>query len=155
MGAIANITHTLTAAVADDATFTVAYPTGTVQATLLGSTGGKMVRDNDLSYAQGASGFTAVFGASNITVTNTTGASLPAGAVLIFSFGVNTNSGSYSAGVKRPGPVALTAATGTASDTIADVGASFNQTTLNNNMKSLADKINAVIAALEDANVTI
>jgi hypothetical protein len=155
MGAIASTTHTLTSAVADDATFTLAYPTGTTQATLLGTTGGQMVRDNDMSYAQGSSGFTASFGASNITVTNTTGASLPAGAVLIFSFGSNTNSGSYMPAIKRPGPAALTAATGTASDTIADVGASFNQTTLNNNMKSLADKLNAVIAALDNASITV
>lgn len=45
--------------------------------------------------------------------------------------------------------VALTAATGTPSDTIADVGGAFNQTTLNNNFKSLADKVNAVIALLK------
>lgn len=95
MGAIANTTHTLTAAVADDATFTVAYPTGATQASLTGSTGGQMVVDNDAEYAQGASGFTASFGASNITVTNTTGAALPAGSELIFSFGENTINGSY------------------------------------------------------------
>ena len=39
----------------------------------------------------------------------------------------------------------LTAATGTPSDTIADVGGAFNQTTLNNNFKSLADKVNALL----------
>lgn len=105
MGAIANVTYTLTAAVADDATFVIpAYPTGTVQATLLGSTGGKMVRDNDLSYAQGASGFTVVFGASTITITNTTGAAIPAGAVLTLSFGDNTNAGSYNPKIRQPAP---------------------------------------------------
>lgn len=46
---------------------------------------------------------------------------------------------------------ALTAATGTASNTIADVGSSFSQTTLNNNIKSLAAKINEVIAAQRSA----
>lgn len=45
--------------------------------------------------------------------------------------------------------VELTAATGTGSDTIADVGGSFSQTTLNNNFKSLADKVNEIIAALQ------
>lgn len=38
----------------------------------------------------------------------------------------------------------LTAATGTGSTTIADVGGSFSQTTLNNNFKSLADAVNAI-----------
>lgn len=43
----------------------------------------------------------------------------------------------------------LTAATGSASDTIADVGSSFTQATLNNNFKSLAAKINALNAILK------
>ncbi len=47
--------------------------------------------------------------------------------------------------------VDLTAATGSASNTISDVGASFNQTTLNNNFKSLASKVNALLAALRAA----
>lgn len=42
----------------------------------------------------------------------------------------------------------LTAATGTASDTIADVTGAFVQATLNNNFKSIADKLNAVIKLL-------
>lgn len=43
----------------------------------------------------------------------------------------------------------LTAATGTGSDTIADVGAAFSQITLNNNFKSLADKVNAILRLLK------
>jgi hypothetical protein len=43
---------------------------------------------------------------------------------------------------KAADPGALTAASGTADGTIADVGASFNQTTLNNNFKDLATKYN-------------
>jgi hypothetical protein len=42
----------------------------------------------------------------------------------------------------------LTAATGTASDTISDVGTAFDQDTLNDNFKSIADKINEILAAL-------
>jgi hypothetical protein len=45
----------------------------------------------------------------------------------------------------------LTAASGSASSTISDVGASFNQTTLNNNFKSLATKVNGIEAALSAA----
>jgi hypothetical protein len=45
--------------------------------------------------------------------------------------------------------VALTAATGTTGNTVADVGGSFSQTTLNNNFKVLADKVNAILAQLK------
>lgn len=154
MGAIANTIHTLASAVADDGTFTVAYPTGFNQAALLGTTNGQMIVGNDVSWSQADPGFSASFGSSNITITNLTGGTLAAGAVLTFSFGVNTQGGSYNPAMRTAGPVALTAATGTASDTIADVGSSFNQTTLNNNLKSLADKLNAVIALLDTAGVT-
>jgi hypothetical protein len=44
--------------------------------------------------------------------------------------------------------VNLTAATGTGDDTVADVGAAFSQTTLNNNTKDLADKIQELRDAL-------
>lgn len=46
--------------------------------------------------------------------------------------------------VQAADPVALTAGSGTADNTIADVGAAFNQTTLNNNFKDLATKYNLV-----------
>ena len=42
----------------------------------------------------------------------------------------------------------LTAATGTASDTIADVTGAFVQATLNNIFKSLADKVNETLKIL-------
>ena len=156
MGALALVTTTLASAVANNATFTVAYPSGITQARLLGCSGGRMVVNKDLSYAEGASGFTVVYGASNITVTNTTGGSLAAGSEVILSFGRDTrnNSGVYNPPVMQASPVALTAATGTASNTIADVGAAFTQATLNNNFKSLADKLNEVLAALENAGLT-
>lgn len=43
---------------------------------------------------------------------------------------------------------ALTHAVGTADGTVADVGASFNQTTLNDNFRELSDKINALAKIL-------
>lgn len=154
MGALAIATTTLASAVADDATFTVAYPSGITQARLLGCSGGRMVVNGDIGYDEGSSGFTVSYGASEITVTNTTGGSLAAGTELILSFGENTRDGSYNIPVMAAAPVALTAATGTASNTIADVGGAFNQTTLNNNFKSLASKLNEVLAALEASSVT-
>lgn len=73
----------LAAAVANNGTFTVDYPSGFSQLSFnagLSKYGASqmVVNQNDL-YSEGASGFTLSFGASNITVTNTTGASLPAG----------------------------------------------------------------------------
>lgn len=51
-------------------------------------------------------------------------------------------------------PVAdLVAATGTADGTVADVGASFNQATLNNNFKDVSVKINEMLAALRAAGL--
>jgi hypothetical protein len=47
----------------------------------------------------------------------------------------------------------LTAASGTADDTIADVGASFNQATLNNNFKDLATKLNALLVECRKAGI--
>ena len=156
MGALTVTKLTLASAVNNNGTFTVSYPAGMTQARLIGATGGRMIVDNDVAYAQGAGGFTAVFGASNITVTNTTGLTLAAGSAILISFGQDTRAGSgvYNPPVMQAGPVALTAATGTASDTIADVTGTFSQSILNNNFKSLSEKLNAVIAALENAGLT-
>lgn len=154
MGAIALVTNiVLASSVANNATFTVTYPAGVTQAMLLGSTGGRMVVNGDAVLSQAAGGFSVTFGASTATVTNLTGATIAAGAVVDISFGDNTQAGRYETGVRVRGVTALTAATGTASDTIADVGASFTQATLNNNIKSLADKINELRAALVAAGV--
>lgn len=48
-----------------------------------------------------------------------------------------------------PEVVALTASSGTASDTIFNVGGSYDQAVLNNNFRSLAAKVNAIIDALQ------
>lgn len=95
MGAIGNVTTLLASAVADDATFTVSYPTGVTRNMLLTSSGGRMVVDGDAAYAEGASGFTASYGASTITITNTTGASLAAGTEIVLSFGEFPDDGVY------------------------------------------------------------
>lgn len=95
MGAIGNVTTLLASAVADDATFTVSYPAGVTRNMLLTSSGGRMVVDGDAAYAEGASGFTASYGASSITITNTTGASLAAGAEIVLSFGEFPDDGVY------------------------------------------------------------
>ena len=45
----------------------------------------------------------------------------------------------------------LSMSVGTGDDTIADVGVSFNQTTLNNNFRDVGEKINEIIVALQNA----
>lgn len=85
----ATVETILASAVADDATFTVGYPSGTTQASFsngLALSTGVMIVDDVNRYAEGASGFTASFGVSDITITNTTGASLPAGSAISFQF---------------------------------------------------------------------
>lgn len=47
----------------------------------------------------------------------------------------------------------LVVSVGTADGTVADVGASFNQTTLNNNFRDISDKLNALLAALRTAGL--
>ena len=42
---------------------------------------------------------------------------------------------------------------GTGSTTIADVGAAFSQSTLNNNFRSLADAFNNLLTALQAAGI--
>lgn len=155
MGAIANKTHILASNVADAATFTTVYPTGSNQAALMNSTGAVIVdTSTQVVYRQGAGGFTLTFGSSDITVTNDSDVTWNAGAELILSFGDTAHDSSYNADLRVGGIVALTAATGTASNTIADAGSSFTQATLNNNFKSLASKINEIADALEKAGIT-
>lgn len=94
MGSLGYSKTTLVSAVADAGTVDVAYPTGTNQAGLTGSTGGEVTVDQS-SYDQGAGGVTFAFGASAITITNDTGFTWPAGAELYASFGQTDIQGSY------------------------------------------------------------
>lgn len=157
MPALGNSQTTVTTAVPNTGTITIPYPTGLTQALLNGSTGGRLAVDNNDVYPQAASGAGTVafsFGASNITVTNNSGVTWGVNQVITASFGDTTKSGSYNNNVRTtPVIAALTAATGTASDTISDVGASFSQATLNNNFKSLSDKYNTLLTSLKNAGI--
>ncbi|MCW4115667.1 hypothetical protein NPA31_011900 [Aurantimonas sp. MSK8Z-1] len=97
MGAIANTTTILAAAVANGGTLTLPYPAGTSQAILNGTSGGQVAVDGG-RYAQAASGAGTVaiaYGASNITVTNNSGVTWPSGATLRASFGRTDRNGTY------------------------------------------------------------
>ena len=97
MSSLGYVTHILASAVADDGTVAVAYPTGTTQDSLTGTTGGS-VTVNDGAYGrwpQEADGASFTFGASTVTVTNLSGVTWPAGATLRVSFGDGPRNGSY------------------------------------------------------------
>lgn len=97
MGALGITKTILASAVADGGTVAIAYPSGTNQDSLTGTTGG-VVSINDGAggtFDQGAGGFTASFGASTITLTNDSNLTWPAGATLTASFGETSINGSY------------------------------------------------------------
>lgn len=154
VSAIAYTTHTLASAVADDGTFTVAYPTGHDQASLIETTGGQIVVGENDVWGQGDPGFEFTFGASNITVTNRTGATIAAQSEIKLSFGDRTQDGSYNATIRQPGIVSLTDSSGgTASDTVAAIGASYSQTEVANAVASIIAKQEEIIAALQNAGI--
>lgn len=80
---------TLASAVADDATFTMQYPTGMAQAAfatgLAGSGSYVIVNGND-RWSVADPGFGVSYGASEITVTNLTGATIAAGSTITAQF---------------------------------------------------------------------
>lgn len=157
MSSLGNSKQVLASAVTNTSTFTMPYPSGLTQADLTGTTGGRLVVNDNDAYPQAPSGAGTVafaFGASNITVTNNTGVTLPANATILASFGRSEQNGRYTPGVMQtPMPQALTTSVGTGSTTIADVTGAFSQTVLNNNFKSLADQVNALTALVKEAGL--
>lgn len=88
----ARISTTLVSAVADDATFTVSYPTGFSQLSFskgMARTGGYMIVNGNDRWSQTDPGFSVSYGASLITVTNLTGASLAAGSTIDINLDVS------------------------------------------------------------------
>ena len=103
----------LAAAVADDGTFTVAYPSGTSQlsfnAGLAGSDHVMIVNGND-KWLSADPGFSASFGASEITITNLTGASLAAGSEITLQFNRKDGNGHIPYVIPLPPLATITAA---------------------------------------------
>lgn len=89
----------LASTVADDGTFTLSYPTGTSQSSFnagLAGSGHYIVLNNNDKWSAGDPGISVSFGASEITITNLTGASIPAGtAVLVYLARVPTGPVAY------------------------------------------------------------
>lgn len=158
MSSLAVTRAVLASQVANTGTVTIPYPAGTTQASLITSTGGELTLNNNDRYVQAGSGVRVefTFGASDITVTNQTGVAWPATSEILVSFGSSDYEGRYVPSIAvAPAVVPLTTSVGTVSNTIADAGASFNQTTLNNNFRSLASKINEIVTKLKDAGIDI
>ena len=143
---------TLATAVANGGTVVVDYPAGTAQASFTGAnlatnTGFGILNGNEV-YPEAASGVRVNFsyGGSNVTVTNNTGVSWPAGSKLRFQFGrAGNDRPGFSAG---PAVTALTTAFGTAADTIADGTGTYSQTIFNNNFASVVRRIDRLELAL-------
>lgn len=149
------LTTTLAAAVADDGTVTLAYPAGTNQAYFTGNNasadGVVVVNDNDV-VNEGDPGITLTYGASNITLTNKTGAAWAAGTFLRVQLG--------RAGADAPGfaPGAAIASLtdssgGTASGTLAAISGTYVQAEVRNSIASLNAKIDAILIALREAGI--
>lgn len=121
MGAIANTTATLASAVADDATFTLSYPSGATRATLRDSSGGSIAIGANDVWDEGASGVEFTYNAGDITVTNRSGVTWAAGSDVVVSFGQTDRNGSYNVSI---GTAANQAAPGTASENSQELTAS-------------------------------
>lgn len=150
------VTMVLASAVADDGAITVAYPSGTNQAFFTGanaSGNGALIVNNNEVYTEGDPGVEITYGGSDITVTNRSGESIPAGAELLIQLGY--------AGNDRPGfqpGDAIAALTdnsgGTASTTLAAIGGSYSQAEVRNSIASLNAQIERLRIALKTNGIT-
>jgi len=129
----------LASAVADEGTVTVAYPAGTNQAYFTGanasSDGLAIIDENDV-YAEGDPGIGLSYGGSNITLTNDTGVTWPAGATVRVQLG--------RAGVDAPAFQA-----GPAIDDAATRGASYVQAEANATVAT----VNEILVAMRAAGI--
>lgn len=144
---------TLGSAVANAGTVTLAYPTGTTQASFIGAnaapnTGQVVLNDNEV-YPEAGSGvrINLSYGGSDITLTNNTGLSWAAGSRLRVQLGI---AGNDRPGFQRgPAIASLTDNSGgTASDTLAAITGSYVEATMENTVASLAAKINQILVTL-------
>lgn len=97
MSSLGIVTATLASAVANNGTVAVAYPTGQTAQSLSGSVGGDLTIDDGAggAFEQAAGGFSVAYGASTITITNLSGLTWAAGAILRLSLGTVPRLGSY------------------------------------------------------------
>jgi|SRR5690625_2665036 len=124
MGAVGSVTMILPNAVADGGTFTAPYPDGMGQTDLSGSSGGMVVVNDNDAWKQDSGLVEFSFGATNITVTNRSGATWPDRARVILSFGdVFIADSVVESGADAGGVVSVNGQTGVVELDAADVGA--------------------------------
>lgn len=141
-------------AVADDGTVTIAYPAGTNQAYFTGgnaAANGQLVLNDSDVLEEGADKFSLTYGASNITLTNLSGAAWAAGTK--YRVGLSYGAEAYSFGGQKSAAITKLTdnSTGTASDTIAAISDAATK----NAIASNAAKINRIIDALRAANIIV
>jgi len=151
-------TAVLGSAVADAGTVSIAYPTGTNQAYFTGinaaaNTGSIFINDND-EYPEAASGvaIAILYDTSVITITNNTVQTWPAGALIRVQLG---RAGMDAPAFERGSAITnLTDSSGgTASDTLAAIGAAYVEATIENTVASLARKINQLLVELRSQGI--
>jgi hypothetical protein len=148
----------LASAVADDATLVLAaYPTGTDQAFFTGgnasATATLMLDDNDKYEQATADNFDVTYGASDITITNRSGATWAAGRSYKIGLAYADQKYVFS-GQKSAAITALTDNSGgTASNTLAAITGSYVEATIENTVASLAAKINELRTAMVKAGI--
>lgn len=109
----ATVETVLVSAVADDATFTVSYPSGFSQASFLSgmdASGGYIIFNGNDRWNVADPGISVAFGASLITVTNLTGASLPAGTTVLMHLEVENGPARIPFTIPLPPLATITAA---------------------------------------------
>lgn len=129
----ANVETTLASAVANAGTFTVPYPTGFAQADFTGINAAAeavMIVNNNDEYKETASQIAVSYDASEVTVTNSTGTTLPAGSLILMGLAydgdvnaLTDNSGGTSGG----DTIAAVSDVATAANAIATLAAKVNQ----------------------------
>lgn len=150
--AYTNVEIVLASAVAVAGTFTVDYPAGTTQATFIGAnasaTGIVIVNDND-KYTEADADVAFSYGASEVTITNNTGATLAAGSRLLV--GLSSVGTGFENTFTEVGPLANLGGTltGTVDGDMADIADIALSTT---NTYTDAAVNTAVNAAVADAN---
>ena len=147
----------LGSAVANAGTVVVPYPSGTNQAFFTGvnaSANGAVVLNDNEVYPEQPSGVRVniTYGASDITITNNTGVSWPAGSTLRIQLGrIGNDRPDFQVG---PAIAALTDSSGgTAGATLPAISATYVQAEVRNSVASLNAQIERILAALRAAGI--
>lgn len=142
----------LGSAVANAGTVVVPYPSGTNQAFFTGvnaSANGAVVLNDNEVYPEQPSGVRVniTYGASDITITNNTGVSWPAGSTLRIQLGrIGNDRPDFQSG---PAIASLTDSSGgTVGATLPAIGATYVQAEVRNSVASLNAQIERILAAL-------